>query len=335
MRPVADAGSTARRAYWDGRASDIPRVTHARTAVVLAFAIVAGACGAAAPIQGSVAVTSAAPTAEPTAAPTIAPTTAPSAKPTATPEPDYTKQPAISNDLEPYIQQVIEAERAVRDPNVTGKKLEWYGWMQQLTFGQLADFPEWADPLLKALPADVRPGVEGTLNAGKELRRLKGPTPKTFPEWKIVEPKPIDTLMSFYREAEREFGVPWYYLASINLVETRMGRIRGVSSAGAQGPMQFMPGTWDAYGGGGNVNDEHDAILGAARYLKASGAPKDIDNALFAYNRHLGYVNAIKGYAEVMRRDPTAYRGYHGWQVYYPTVEGIFHLAPGWTKPAD
>jgi cyanate lyase len=60
-----------------------------------------------------------------------------------------------------------------------------------------------------------------------------------------------------------------------------------------------------------------------------------MDRALFAYNRHIGYVNAIKGYAQVMQKDPMAYRGYHGWQVYYPTIKGIFLLAPGWTKPPD
>ena len=309
-------------------------MTYARIAVVLVLAIVGAACGAAAPTQGSVAVTSPTPvpTLEPTAEPTATPIPSPVA--TATPEPDYDKQPEIAHDLAPLIEQVILAERGVRDPNVTGKKLAWMGWLQQLTYGQLANYSEWVEPLLKALPDDVRPGVQGTIDAGKELRRLRGPTPKTFPDWKIVAPKPIDALMGFYKEAEAEFGVPWYYLAAINLVETRMGRIRGLSSAGAQGPMQFMPGTWAAYGKG-DVNDEHDAIMGAGRYLKASGAPKDMDRALFAYNRHIGYVNAIKGYAEVMRQDASAYRGYHGWQVYYPTVEGIFHLAPGWTKPPD
>ena len=37
----------------------------------------------------------------------------------------------------------------------------------------------------------------------------------------------------------------------INLVETRFNRLRNNSSAGAQGPMQFMPATWRAYGLGG------------------------------------------------------------------------------------
>jgi membrane-bound lytic murein transglycosylase B len=173
--------------------------------------------------------------------------------------------------------------------------------------------------------------VTGSLDAGKELRKLSGPIPKTLPDWKIVAPKSIDTLIGFYKEGEAQFGVPWYYLASVHLVESRMGRIHGLSSAGAQGPMQFMPATWAAYGDG-DINDDHDSILGAARYLKANGAPANMQRALYAYNHSQAYVNALIGYAEVMKADAAAYRGYHGWQVYYPTVDGPVLLPVGWTK---
>ena len=60
-------------------------------------------------------------------------------------------------------------------------------------------------------------------------------------------------------------------LAAVNLVETNFNRNRAVSTAGAQGPMQFLPSTWRAYGMGGDIRDPHDAILGAANYLRASG----------------------------------------------------------------
>jgi hypothetical protein len=33
-----------------------------------------------------------------------------------------------------------------------------------------------------------------------------------------------------------------------------------------------------------------------------------------------------------MRNDPMAYRGYWGWQVYYPVKDGVFLLAEGWKK---
>jgi membrane-bound lytic murein transglycosylase B len=61
-----------------------------------------------------------------------------------------------------------------------------------------------------------------------------------------------------------------------------MGRIRGVSSAGAQGPMQFLPTTWDIYGGGGDINDPCDAIRAAARLLRANSAPDDMAGAVWS-----------------------------------------------------
>ena len=112
----------------------------------------------------------------------------------------------------------------------------------------------------------------------------------TLPAWRIVRPDPADELLDAYRDAEAEFGIPWRYLAAINLVETGIGRIRGTSIAGAQGPMQFLPATWEAYGGGGDINDTHDAIRGAARYLAANNGANDIANALYRYNHSNRYV---------------------------------------------
>ena len=58
----------------------------------------------------------------------------------------------------------------------------------------------------------------------------------------------------------------------MNLVETGMGRIDGISVANAQGPMQFLPTTWAEAGiGQGNIRDPHDAIQAAARYLVRRG----------------------------------------------------------------
>src|SRR3546814_13420666 len=93
----------------------------------------------------------------------------------------------------------------------------------------------------------------------------------SLPAWRIVAPPPAEELLAHYQAAEAEFGVPWEILAAVNLVETGMGRIRGVSVAGAQGPMQFMPATWAAFGHGGDVNDYRDAIMGAARHPAPHG----------------------------------------------------------------
>ena len=269
----------------------------------------------------------------PTAVPTATTTTAPSDSPTpsATPAPNYTELPAAANDAAALATQLSMVEAALRDPKVTDPELGWLGHLQQLDYGRLQDFPEWKETVLGALPEKTRAAVNGSLEAGKQLRLLSGPVPKSLPDWKIVAAAPIDELLGFYKEAEAEFGIPWYYLASIHLVETRMGRIRGLSSAGAQGPMQFMPATWASYGTG-DINNDHDSILAAARYLKAAGAPDNMQKALFAYNHSQAYVNALVLYAEVMKNDPAGYRGYHGWQVYYPTQDGSVLLPVGWIK---
>ena len=116
--------------------------------------------------------------------------------------------------------------------------------------------------------------------------------------------------------------MPWHVLAAVNFVESGFGRLRSASSAGAQGPMQFLPATWRAYGLGGDVHDPRDAILGAANYLRASGAARDLRGALFAYNRSTRYVDAVVGFSAQMRRDKRIFFAYHAWQVFVKTPRG-------------
>lgn len=312
----------------------------ARIGPALALALLLGACAPTIPAsEPTLAPVAASPSPTrkplPTLQPTpAAPTATPVPTPASTPEPDYSAPPEpATQDQSTLAAQLLMVEAAVRDPSVTGDKLVWMGHLQQLIYSYLRDFTAWQDPVIGVLPVAQQAGVRRTLAAGAELRKLAGPVPRNLPNWKILPPPAPEVLMGYYREAEAEFGVPWYYLAAINLVETRMGRIHGLSSAGAQGPMQFMPATWAAYGKG-DVLDPRDAILGAARYLRASGAPGDMAKALFAYNRSSAYVNGVTGYAEVMKQDPNAYRGFYGWQVYYTTQEGGTVILPvGWTRP--
>ena len=111
-------------------------------------------------------------------------------------------------------------------------------------------------------------------------------------------------------------------LAAVNFVESAFGRVRSASESGALGPMQFMPATWRAYGMGGDVHDPGDAILAAANYLHASGAPEDLNRALFAYNHSTSYVKAIRRFAARMRADERAFETYYAWQVYIRTANG-------------
>ncbi|MCA1691583.1 MAG: lytic transglycosylase domain-containing protein [Actinobacteria bacterium] len=209
---------------------------------------------------------------------------------------------------------------ACRDgsPSATpASNLPRLGHTQQVVYRTLVLRPEWQPDVLARLPATLHPVAQANVQAGTELRVLASSEPRPLPKWQIVPPPPAADLLAEYRSAEAATGVPWQYLAAIHLVETRMGRIRGDSSAGAQGPMQFIPSTWDIYGEGGDVNSFHDSIHAAARLLRANGAPFNLAAALRAYNDSARYVRGVTAYAEQMRADERAYLGYYHWQVYY------------------
>jgi membrane-bound lytic murein transglycosylase B len=94
--------------------------------------------------------------------------------------------------------------------------------------------------------------------------------------------------------------------------------------------MQFLPSTWREYGMGGDIDDPRDAILAAANYLRRSGAPGDVDRALFAYNHSTSYVRAIRRFARRMRADAQTFLSYYAWQVFVRTPTGVRRLTgPG------
>src|SRR6185312_13586072 len=162
------------------------------------------------------------------------------------------------------------------------------------------------------LVAAARPHISQSLlyaydrnvDARRQLDPLVAGDPKdTLPAWRIDPPAPAGELLGYYREAETATGVGWNYLAAINAVETRFGRIVGLSSAGAHGPMQFLPSTFAKYGNGGDILSPHDSIMAAGRYLAANGFadnPVSADNAIYSYNHSQQYVGAINDYAAVL-----------------------------------
>jgi membrane-bound lytic murein transglycosylase B len=212
--------------------------------------------------------------------------------------------------------QLTTAEAAIRDPATPTGKLPALGHSQQRAYRALVRHPRLVPKVLAQLSPTLRPVVQANVLAGSELRKLSRPA-RRLPRWRIVAPAPAAQLLATYRAAQAKLAVPWEYLAAIHLVETRMGRIRGTSSAGAQGPMQFLPSTWKRYGHGGDIQATDDAIGAAARLLAANGAPADMAAALYAYNPSRRYVRAVSAYASQLRANPRAFLGYYHWQVFY------------------
>ena len=224
--------------------------------------------------------------------------------------------PATTTAADRLAAQLTTAETAIRDPATPSWKLPTLGRSQQRAYRALVRHPRLVPNVLARLPPTLRPVVRANALAGSELRKLNGPA-RRLPRWRIIAPAPASQLLGAYRTAQAKLGVPWEYLAAIHLVETRLGRIRGTSSAGAQGPMQFLPSTWRRYGRGGDIQATGDAILAAARLLRANGAAVDMAAALYAYNPSRRYGRAVSAYASQLRANPQAFLGYYHWQVFY------------------
>ena len=179
--------------------------------------------------------------------------------------------------------------------------------------------------LAKAVFARVRaPWLESEVSARRELGRLSKPRP--LRAFRTGPAAPAERLRGYYLEAQSRFGVAWNVLAAVNYVESAFNKLRNASSAGAQGPMQFIPSTWRRYGLGGDVHDPHDAVLGAANYLHANGAPGNYRRALYRYNPSSLYVDAVLRYARRIQSDPRAYYVFYSRQVFVRTPHGLVRL---------
>jgi hypothetical protein len=123
----------------------------------------------------------------------------------------------------------------------------------------------------------------------------ESPPPKLVPIYSAAAAK--------YELGPRGPGI----LAAINYVESDFGRspLPGVAPgtqnyAGAEGPMQFLQSSWEAYGVDGNgdgvkdVYDATDAIFAAAHLLHVDGAPGDWYGAIFDYNHADWYVRKVE-----------------------------------------
>ena len=153
-------------------------------------------------------------------------------------------------------------------------------------------------PVKPRAPLRHRDGSPTRQNPGF-FDALPGPSVQGVPNFVIRKFQVPLFLLPIYQAAGIQYGIRWELLAAINEIETDYGRNLNVSSAGALGWMQFMPPTWKAYGVDANKDGKRDpynpvdAIFAAARYLKASGAEKDVRKAVFAYNRADWYVDSV------------------------------------------
>lgn len=145
-----------------------------------------------------------------------------------------------------------------------------------------------------ALPPGIA-GKNGVAPLPFSLRTPISGLPSLFLEAFDVPP----FLLPIYQAAGIAYGVPWQVLAAINEVETDYGRDLNLSSAGAEGWMQFMPVEWKAWGvdaGSSGYMDPYnpaDAIFAAARYLSAAGGAAHIRAAVYAYNHSQAYVESV------------------------------------------
>jgi soluble lytic murein transglycosylase-like protein len=176
----------------------------------------------------------------------------------------------------------------------------------------LGDHPNLARQVIGLLRGRLRTEIAHLYGARRDLLKLSAGS--RHKKLKLGQRPPLADLVGFYGEAQRRIGIGAQYLAAIHLVETKFGRVISNSVAGAQGPMQFIPSTWRIYGHGGDIRDPHDAILGAARLLRANGAPARYGRALRAYNPSGLYVGAVSHYAKLIARDPYALDFLYTWE---------------------
>jgi Transglycosylase SLT domain len=237
----------------------------------------------------------------------------------------------LAADRSELVAGIDRAQAIIDDPSSTSRELARAGLFEQVATRALQrETPRARRATLAILGAQGAASMRANLSAATALSGIVLPR-RGLPHWRIVQPPAANTLLGYFRAGQAQFGVPWEDLAAIEFIESRFGRVQGLSPAGAQGPMQFMAATWARYGRG-SVGDQRDAILGAARYLAANGAPGDIADALYHYNNSLDYVRAVQDYASRMRADVRAYYGYYYWQVLYAHVGGAVILPAGYPK---
>ncbi|WP_424751904.1 lytic transglycosylase domain-containing protein [Mycobacterium sp.] len=242
-------------------------------------------------------------------------------------------QPQLASDPTQLADDLVADEEAVRDRSTAEAALVAAAHRQQAAYRAIGRHPEWDAITRPQIPPSLLDAYDRNVDARRQLNAMTR-AKNTLPAWRIGLPAPADQLLGYYHDAESASGVGWNYLAVINLIETRFGSIDGDSTAGAEGPMQFLPSTFSAYGEGGDIHSPRDSIMAAGRYLAANGFANDRDQAIRRYNHADEYVQAVNQYAGVLAADPAAFAGYYRWDVYYSTTAGDVLLPIGYAATA-
>lgn len=248
-------------------------------------------------------------------------------------------QPQLASDPAQLADDLVADELALHDPSTAEAALVAAARRQQVAYRAIGRHPEWDGVTRPRIPPSLLDVYDRNVGARRQLTAMAQPK-ETLPAWRIEAPPPADELLGYYHAAESESGVGWNYLAAINMIETRFSSIVGVSTAGAEGPMQFLPSTFAGYGQGGDIHSPHDSIMAAGRYLAANGFASDPDHAIYQYNHAHAYVQAVNQYAAVIAADPVELASYHRWDTYYSTTAGdvllpIGYDATSWIPVAD
>jgi hypothetical protein len=160
--------------------------------------------------------------------------------------------------------------------------------------------------LMAKVKAVLGPSGE-IVNLRQQQLPLSEPTsvPTSEPTSEPADNQLPTTYLQLFQESAAKYcpGLSWTVLAAIGQIESGDGANEGPSSAGALGPMQFLPSTWAIWGidgfgetGTPSITNPYDAVPSAARLLCLDGAAAggaSLSAAIFDYNHANWYVSEV------------------------------------------
>jgi len=151
--------------------------------------------------------------------------------------------------------------------------------------------------------------------SGRIVNLRQQQLPRSEPSSEIAANQLPSSYLQLFQESAAKYcpGLSWTVLAAIGQIESADGSNDGPSSAGALGPMQFLPSTWAIWGMDGfgqtgtpNIMNPYDAVPSAARLLCADGAASGgaaLADAIFDYNHANWYVSEVLSLAAEYAQD--------------------------------